>query len=444
MKKKAEVSCWHHEQETMARQALEAYHVDALRDTVTRTCEHVPLYRQLLDQAGLLPGDITTLDDISTLPLITKNDLRYHYPLDFLAVPRAEVVLVQATSGTSGKPVVVPYTANDLERWSACMARALWAGGLRPGDVCLNAYSYGLFTGGLGFHFGAQAVGSTIIPSSTGMTDRQLVFLRDFEPTALFCTPSYALTIAERAHALSMNLAEFPLRLGYFGAEPWTEEMRQDIERRMGIEAHEVYGLTEMMGPGVAFTCGFHRLHINEDFFYPEIIDPVTERVLPEGEKGELVLTTLQRDAMPLIRYRTGDLTALHRSRCECGRTFVSMDKVMGRTDDMLIISGVHCFPCDIERVLLTFEETGPHYRIRVFKKGHLDAIAVEVEATHHAAAVTNKGAQDLQQRISERLRQQIGIKIPVTLLSPGAIPRSEGKARRIVDERQRKAARND
>jgi phenylacetate-CoA ligase len=429
---------WDPEHETTSEDALRKLQTEQIRDTITRSSERIPFYDETLRRAGINARDIRSLDDVPHLPFTTKSDLRYRYPLDFLAVPLQDVILVQATSGTSGRPVVVPYTSDDLAAWSTCMARALWAAGLRKDDVCLNAYAYGLFTGGLGFHHGAQQIGCMVIPTAAGMTDRQIVFMKDFGVTAIFCTPTYALTVAERAETIGVAIKSLPIRLGFFGAEPWTDEMRQQIEQRMGITAHEMYGLTEMMGPGVAFTCPFQRLHINEDYFYPEVIDPVTERRVGDGKRGELVLTTLQREAMPLVRYRTGDITALHRSSCDCGRTFVTMDRILGRTDDMVIISGIHCFPSEIESILLEFEELTPHYQIKLRKREHLDTLAVEAEVTADVYALGKKRLSQLEASVTRRLYELIGAKISVGLMKPGSIPRSEGKAKRVVDERKR------
>ncbi|RLB07570.1 MAG: phenylacetate--CoA ligase [Deltaproteobacteria bacterium] len=429
---------WNEKVETASREELEEAQWGLLQETIRWLYEHVPFYTERFHQCGIKPDDIKSLEDIPQLPFTTKSDLRYHYPLHLCAVPTEEIALIQATAGTTGKPVVVPYTSHDLDRWSECMARALWSAGIRSSDICQNAYGYGLFSGGMGYHYGSQRIGCAIIPTSTGRTERQILFLRDLGTTALFCTPSYALTIAERAETLGVDLKRLPLRVGSFGAEPWTQKMKKEIEERMGIKAYEVYGLTEMMGPGVAFSCEACRLHINEDYFYPEVIDPVTERVLPEWERGELVITALQRQAMPLLRYRTGDITALGRIRCECGRTLTVMERVLGRTDDMLIISGVNVFPSQIEDILLEFEETGPHYQIKVFKKGYLDSIAVEVEAKAEIYSLGKEKIAEVENRISARLNQVIGIKAQVTLLEPGSIPRSEGKAKRVIDERKR------
>lgn len=422
------------EVEAAPRERIEEVQWSRLQEVLRWTFERVPFYREKLLQEGVRPERISSLEDLQQLPFTTKSDLRYQYPLGLCAIERGEVLLFQATSGSTGQPVIVPYGRQDLEIWAECMARALWAAGVRSEDICQNAYCYGLFTGGLGYHYGAQRIGCAVIPASSGFTERQVVLLRDLGATVLFCTPSYALTIAEYAEEFGVNLRELPLRIGHFGAEPCSVKMRDEIEERMGIEAYEMYGLTEIVGPGVAFSCQYRQLHINEDYFYPEVIDPVTEKVLPEGEEGELVLTSLGRRAMPLLRYRTGDLTALRRGRCRCGRTLVRMERILGRTDDMLIVSGVKVFPSQVEGVLLGFTELEPHYRIRISKKGYVDAMAVEVEVKGEIYAAEARRAA-LERQVAEKLRQVVGVKVPVSLLPPGALPRSEGKANRVVYE---------
>jgi phenylacetate-CoA ligase len=348
-----------------------------------------------------------------------------------------EVVRVHASSGTTGKPITGPYTAADLEAWTECMARNLWAAGIRPDDIVQNAYGHGLFTGGLGFHQGATRMGCTLIPTSSGMTERQITIMKDFGTTVLFSTPSYALTIAERASELKVDLRALPLRVGVFGAEPWTTGMREEIEERMGIKAMEAYGLTEIGGPGVAFDCEAQDgLHINEDQFLAEVLDPVTLEPLPLGEKGELVFTSLQRRAMPMIRYRTKDITRLRREPCKCGRTFLKMDKVFGRTDDMLIISGVNVFPSQIESLLLDVQEVEPQYRIVVRKKGYLDQLVVQVEGKPDVYAAGPQKRFEVEGRIAGHIKEMMGIGVEVQLVEPKFIARSEGKALRVIDER--------
>ena len=332
-----------------------------------------------------------------------------------------------------------PYTAQDLKDWAHCMARNLWAAGLRSNDICQNAYGYGLFTGGLGFHQGAGEIGCTVVPTSAGLTERQLTLMQDFKTTALFCTPTYALTIAERADRMRLNVKTWPLRVGVFGAEPWSEAMRREIENRLGIAAHEAYGLTEMGGPGVAFTCDQYKLHVNEDHFYPEIIDPNTGALVPDGQQGELVFTALKRRAMPLIRFRTRDISVLKREICSCGRTLVTMEKITGRYDDMLIISGVNVFPSQIESVIMEFPEMESHYLLRIRSKGYLSMLAVEAEARADVYEGGEDKLAELAQTVAQRIQQVIGIHVPVTIVPFNTIARSEGKAQRVVDERDKK-----
>ncbi|GAB6061438.1 phenylacetate--CoA ligase family protein [Deferrisoma palaeochoriense] len=429
---------WNEEFETMPLEKLREFQAAKLRETVAWLYERVPFYKQKLDEKGVKPDDIRTLDDIRHLPFTVKNDLRDNYPFGLCAVPMKDLVRVHASSGTTGKPITGPYTAEDKAQWQECMARTLWAQGIRPDDICQNAYGMGLFTGGLGFYLGVEAIGACLVPTGSGMTERQIMIMQDFGSTALFCTPTYALTIAEKADQMGVDLRKLPLRVGSFGAEPWTVEMRKEIEERMGIAAHEAYGLTEMMGPGVGFSCEAYRLHLNEDHVYPEIVDPSTLEPLPLGEKGELVFTALQRRAMPLLRYRTRDITSLRRVECECGRTLVVMDKILGRSDDMLIISGVNVFPSQVESIIMEFEEMEPLYQIRVFKKGHLDGMKVEAEAKPEVYAQGKQALEELGRRISARIHGVIGINAPVEIVPQGTIARSEGKAKRVIDERNK------
>ena len=389
---------------------------------------------------GVKPTDIKSLGDLAKLPFTVKNDLRDNYPFGLCAVPVQELVRVHASSGTTGKPITGPYTADDLEQWTDCMARNMTAAGVRSSDIVQNAYGYGLFTGGLGFHQGATKIGAVVVPTSSGQTERQITIMQDFRTTVLFSTPSYALTIAEKAAQMGVDMKSLPLRVGVFGAEPWTVEMRKEIEERMGIKAHEAYGLTELGGPGVAFDCEAQDgyLHVNEDHILIEIIDPVTGEVLPLGQKGELVFTAIQRQAMPLLRYRTRDITSVKREKCSCGRTLIKMEKVYGRSDDMLIISGVNVFPSQVESLLLDQKEVEPQYVIIVKKKGYLDTLEVHVEAKtaiYEAGAETIKGAE---QKIENHIKGMIGIGIRMRLVAPGTITRSEGKAKRVIDERQK------
>jgi phenylacetate-CoA ligase len=430
------MSFWNEKFETMNRDEMRAFQGAKLTETVKWLYERIDFYRTTMDDMGLSPADIQSIDDISKLPFTVKNDLRDNYPFGLCAVPMKDLVRIHASSGTTGKPITGPYTAEDLDQWGECMARSLWAQSIRPDDIVQNAYGMGLFTGGLGFLLGAMKIGCCVVPSGSGMTDRQIMLMQDFGTTVLFATPSYALTIAERAEKLGVDMKKLDVRVGSFGAEPWTVEMRKDIEARMGLKAHEAYGLTEMMGPGVGFSCSANRLHLNEDHIYPEIVDPDTLEPLPMGEEGELVFTALQRRAMPLLRYRTRDITRLKRIECECGRSLVVMEKILGRSDDMLIISGVNVFPSQIETLVLENEGLEPHYQIRVFKKGYIDKIKVEVEAR---ARIYNGGealVAETELALKQRMLAVIGINVDVAILDAGAIPRSEGKAKRVIDER--------
>ncbi|MEW6187548.1 MAG: phenylacetate--CoA ligase [Thermodesulfobacteriota bacterium] len=430
---------WNEKYETMSPEEMREFQLKQLQQTVKWVYEKVPFYKNRLDDLRIKPQDITELSDLSKLPFSVKNDLRDNYPFGLCAVSMADVVRIHASSGTTGKPITGPYTAEDLDQWSDCMARNLFAAGVRSNDMLQNAYGMGLFTGGLGFHQGASKIGVTVIPTSSGQTERQISIMQDFGTTVLCCTPSYALTIAEKGMEMGINFKNLRLRVGIFGAEPWTVEMRKEIEERLHIKAHEAYGLTEMMGPGVAFDCraqdGF--LHINEDHILAEIVDPVTGEVLPEGTKGELVFTAIQRRAMPLLRYRTRDITRLQRGKCECGRTLVKMEKVYGRTDDMLIISGVNVFPSQIESLLLDEKGIEPQYVIIVRKKGYLDTLEVNVEAKPEVYQAGKEKIKEVEKSIEDHMRGLIGIGIKVRLVSPGTITRSEGKAKRVIDERK-------
>lgn len=428
---------WNEKFETMAPAEMEAFQLQRLQATLARVYEKVPFYRKAFEAKGLKPSDLRALSDLARFPFTVKTDLRDQYPLGLCTVPVAELVRIHASSGTTGKPITGPYTASDMEQWGECMARAMWAQGVRPEDVAQNAYGLGLFTGGLGFQLGLERIGCAVIPAGSGQTERQILLMEDLGATVLACTPTYALTIAERARQLGKDLTRFPLRVGLFGAEPWSPEMKKLIEERMGIVAHEHYGLTELMGPGVAFSCEAGRLHINEDHVYAEVIDAETLQPKPLGEKGELVFTSLQREAMPMIRYRTRDITRLQRVACPCGRTAITMEKVTGRSDDMMIVGGVNVFPSQIESVLMEFDEIEPQYVIHLFKKGFLDAIRVETEAKPPVYAAGEAAVKRLSATVGDRIQQVIGIKVPVEILPSGAIPRSVGKAKRIIDERQ-------
>jgi phenylacetate-CoA ligase len=386
---------------------------------------------------GISAGDIKSLEDVAKLPFTVKNDLRDNYPFGLCAVPLEEVVRVHASSGTTGKPITGPYTEEDLEQWIECMCRNLWAAGVRKEDIVQNSYGYGLFTGGLGFHQAATKIGCAVVPTSSGLTERQITLMQDFGSNVLFSTPSYALTIAERAEEMKVDIKKLPLRVGVFGAEPWTEGMRQEIEERMGIKAMEAFGLTELCGPGVAYDAGDQNgLYINEDFFLAEVVDPQTLEPLPEGEKGELIFTSLQRRAMPMIRYRTKDITRLWREPGHEGRTFIRMDKIYGRSDDMLIISGVNVFPSQIEALLLEIEEVEPQYRLVVSKKGYLDQLKVQVEGKKEIYEAGESRRHEIEGKIAGHIKGMMGIGVGVELVDPKSIARSEGKAVRVIDER--------
>ncbi len=428
---------WNDKFECMPVEELKKFQLEKLKETVTWVSEKVPFYKKKFKEMGIKAGDLKGLEDIAKLPFTVKNDLRDNYPFGMCAVPLEEVVRIHASSGTTGKPITGPYTAEDLEQWIECMARNLWAAGIRKEDVVQNAYGHGLFTGGLGFHQGATAIGCTLVPTGAGMTERQITIMQDFKSDVLFSTPSYALTIAERAEEMNVDIRKLPLRVGVFGAEPWTEGMRQEIEERMGIKAQEAYGLTELCGPGVAYDAADQNgLYINEDFFLAEVVDPQTLVPLPEGEKGELIFTSLQRRAMPMIRYRTKDITRLWREPGYEGRTFMRMDKIYGRSDDMLIISGVNVFPSQIEALLLEIEEVEPQYRMVVSKKGYLDSLSVQVEGKKEIYEAGPDRRHEIEGKIAGHIKGMMGIGVAVELVDPKSIARSEGKAVRVIDER--------
>jgi len=429
---------WDEKFETMPLEEMRKFQLEHLKKTLKWVYEKIPFYKNGFDEKGIKPDDLKTLEDLSKFPFTVKTDLRDNYPFGLCAVPLAQLVRIHASSGTTGKPITGPYTANDLEQWTECMARNLFSAGVRSNDICQNAYGMGLFTGGLGFHQGATRIGCAVIPISSGMTERQVMIMQDFGSTVLFATPTYALTIAERAEEMGVKVRDLPLRVGAFGAEPWTVEMRKEIEQRMGIKAQETYGLTEFGGPGTAFDCVEQNgLHINEDHFIIEIIDPVTTEVLPLGAKGEMVITAIQREAMPLIRYRTRDITTLRREKCSCGRTLLKMNKIFGRSDDMLIIGGVNIFPSQIESLLLDVKEVEPQYVIYIRKKGYLDQLHLDVEARKETYDAGPQKIAEVEKMMEAKIRGTIGIGIKIRLVPPKAITRSEGKAKRVIDERK-------
>lgn len=409
-----------------------------LSDLVNRLYKSVPFYKTTMDKLGVKPSDIKSIEDIAKLPFTTKDDMREVYPFGLLAVDMEEIQEVHTSSGTTGKPVVDAYTTKDMDIWSEVMARTLAMGDTTKKDVLQNAYGYGLFTGGLGVHYGGRRIGATVIPISGGNTKRQLQILQDFQSTVLTCTPSYSLLLAEIGKKQGIDFSKLPLRVGLFGAEPWSEGMRKEIEQKLSIKALDIYGLTEIIGPGVASEClEQDGLHIFEDHFYPEIINPDTGEQLPDGEKGELVITTLTKEGTPVIRYRTRDITYLKREVCACGRTSVRMHRLLGRTDDMLIIRGVNVFPSQIEEVLLKVEEIEPHYQIVVERTGALDSIEVQVEMNEKIFSDEVKDLSHLEKRIEEEIYTTLNIHAKIKLVEPQSIPRSEGKAKRIVDKRQ-------
>ncbi len=436
---------WNVPAETMPRAELAALQLARLRDVARRVYDRVPFYRTAFDHAGVTPEQLRTLDDVRRLPFTRKADLRDHYPFGLFAVPMDQVVRIHASSGTTGKPTVVGYTRADLGVWAEVCARCLAASGARPGDVFHNAYGYGLFTGGLGMHYGGELMGLTVVPVSGGNTERQLLLLQDFKPRVIACTPSYMLTLAEAVAARGLDPRSLSLRSAVLGAEPWTDAMRRQIERLLPVRAVNIYGLSEVIGPGVSNECveAQHGSHVFEDHFLVEVLDPRTGEPAPPGAPGELVFTTLTKEALPVIRYRSGDLASLDSSPCVCGRTHGRMSLVIGRTDDMLIIRGINVFPSQVESVVVQFAELSPHYQLVVARERTLDALEVRIEVAPSAAGPD--GALDagapaldaLRRRVAERLRGVTGIGIAVTLAAPGTLPRSEGgKLRRVVDNR--------
>jgi phenylacetate-CoA ligase (EC 6.2.1.30) len=429
---------WNPEIETMNLQELKKLQGERLKATVERVYRNVPYYAEKMKRAGITPDDINGVDDLKKLPFTLKQDLRDNYPFGLFAVPMDQVVRVHASSGTTGKMTVVGYTKNDIEIWSECMARSLTNVGVTKDDIVHIAYGYGLFTGGLGLHYGAEKVGATVVPVSGGNTRRQVELLKDFKATVLCCTPSYALYIADEMAEMGVSREDLSLRIGIFGAEPWSEEMRRQIEEKLGIRAYDIYGLSEVIGPGVAMDCECQNgLHIQADHFIPEIIDPETGEVLPEGSKGELVLTCITKEALPLIRYRTRDLTVLNYEKCRCGRTSPRMMKVTGRSDDMLIIRGVNVFPSQVESVLLKYAEVEPHYMIVVDRVDNLDVMEIQIEVTNGLFSDEVRKLEALEKAIRSDIESTLGIHAKVRLVERKTIQRSEGKARRVIDRRK-------
>ena len=426
----------YNEVETANREELESLQTKRLQETVERVYENVPWYRNRLEDADITPEDVDSIEDVSTLPFTTKEHIRDNYPDDLFAVPHEDLRRIHASSGTTGQPKIVAYTNDDLGVWKEVMARSLYAAGVRPDDIVQNGYGYGLFTGGLGFHDGVEELGACVIPTGGGNTSRQLQMLQDMGSDVLSCTPSYCLYLDERAADDGIDLSELPLERVVIGAEPFTDPMRNEIEEALGVTAIDVYGLSEIIGPGVSIECEHAQegLHIWEDHFYPEVVDPETGEVLPEGEEGELVLTSLTKQAFPMLRYRTGDMTALDYDTCECGRTMVRMDNVRGRADDLLIVRGVNVYPSQIEEVMVDLVEVAPHYRIDLYREGNLDTLELTVEHAPDYDGVHEELADD----IDARLKEVLDVKPDeVEVVGPGVIDRTEvGKVKRVYDHR--------
>ncbi|WP_320008813.1 phenylacetate--CoA ligase family protein [Maridesulfovibrio sp.] len=427
------------DKETMPREELEELQLRRLKQLCERVYANVPFYNNKFKEKGIEPKDINSLSDLTKLPFTEKQDLRNHYPFGLFAVSRENIVRIHSSSGTTGKATVVGYTKRDIKNWADMMARSFAIAGATPEDSIHNAYGYGLFTGGLGAHYGAEALGATIIPVSGGGTRRQIMLLKDFGADVICCTPSYALFLHETGKEMGIDFEKLPLRIGIFGAEPWTESMRRDIENKLKIKALDIYGLSEIMGPGVAMECAEEQngLHIMEDHFLPEIINPETGEHVQPGEAGELVITTLTKEGIPLIRYRTRDLTRLNYTTCRCGRTFARMQRIMGRSDDMLIIRGVNVFPSQIESILIETEGLSPHYQLVVERDGNLDILTVKVEISGASFSDEIKNLQRLERKIQKTIKEFLGVTARVKLVEPKSIERSVGKAQRILDLRK-------
>lgn len=430
------------EQETLPREELQALQLNRLRTTVERCYQTVKYYRNAMDELGVKPRHIQSVADVRLLPFTKKENLRENYPFGMFAVPTDQVVRIHASSGTTGKPTVVGYTRRDVRTWARVMARSLAAAGMHPGDRLHNAYGYGLFTGGLGLHYGAEELGVMVTPISGGQTQRQIMLIQDFEPTALSCTPSYALNLAEAAENMNVDLRKLPLKVGIFGAEPWTEEMRYELESRLGIDAVDIYGLSEVIGPGVAIECieAKNGLHVFEDHFLIEAVDVNTGQPIPYGEPGEIVITSLTKEAFPVLRYRTRDVSVLDPAPCRCGRTHVRMKRITGRTDDMLIIRGVNVFPSQVEAILMQQTETlSPFYQLEIAREGNLDLLTVNVEGSPPLVAQGQEAMDRVAQKAQKDIKDFIGVTARVVVKRTGDLPRSEGKAVRVIDHRKQK-----
>ena len=429
----------HTEFETLPREDLEALQLKRLQSTVERCYHTVGFYRDSMDDLGIKPHHIKTLADVHLLPYTKKEHLRENYPFGLFAVPTDQVVRVHASSGTTGKPTVVGYTRRDIATWSQLVARCLAASGVRPGDRLHNAYGYGLFTGGLGLHYGGEELGVMVTPMSGGQSQKQIMLLQDFAPTAISCTPSYALNLAEEAEHMGVDIRKLPLRVGIHGAEPWTEEMRYEIESRLGIDAIDIYGLSEVIGPGVGNECieAKSGLHIWEDHFLVECVDVDTGKPLPYGDEGEIVFTSLTKEAFPILRYRTRDISVLNPAPCKCGRTHVRMQRITGRSDDMLIIRGVNVFPSQVESVLMQTETLSPFYQIEVFREGSMDSMMVNVEASPPLMEQSQEARDKVAQKVVRDIKDFIGVSCKVAIKGVGEVPRSQGKAVRVIDHRK-------
>jgi phenylacetate-CoA ligase len=433
-----QTAIWDPQQECMPREELEQLQLERLQATLNRAYKNVTCYRSKFNDQGIVPEDITSLADLSKLPFTTKEDLRVNYPYGMFAVPLREIVRIHSSSGTTGKPTVVGYTKNDLKTWSNLVARFMTSAGVSPDDVVQIAFGYGMFTGAFGLHYGSETIGAAVIPMSGGNTEKQILIMQDYKSTVLVCTPSYAITIADRIEKLGIDPKTLSLKVGLFGGEPWSESMRREIESRLSISATDNYGLSEIIGPGVAGECPLKcGMHISEDAFIPEIIDPETCQVLPPGSVGELVLTTICKEAYPMIRYRTRDITSLEYSTCDCGRTLARMKKTMGRSDDMLIIKGVNVFPSQIEEVLVAIEGCQPHYQLIVDRKGSLDVLEVCIEVTENIFFDEMKKQRAFLESIEKKIDSVLGVGVTVKLVEPNSIPRHDGKAERVIDNRR-------
>ncbi len=430
---------WNQQYETMPRDELRKLQLLRLKQLCENVYHRVPFYKNAFDRAGVKPEDIKSLDDLQKLPFTYKQDMRDNYPFGMFAVPQEQVVRIHASSGTTGKPTVVGYTARDVDTWAELMARTMSAAGVGRGDILQNAYGYGLFTGGLGAHYGGEKIGASVIPISGGNSKKQLMLLKDFGSTAISCTPSYALSLYETAVEEGINIDELKLRVGIFGAEPWTDAMRQEIEAKWKIDALDIYGLSEIIGPGVGYECVEEKrgMHISEDHFIVETIDPKTGEVLPAGEEGELVFTTITKEAIPLIRYRTRDITSLITDPCKCGRSSVRMQKVTGRSDDMLIIRGVNVFPSQVEAIIVTKKELSPHYLLIVDRIDNMDTLEVQIELAEGVFMDTISRLQELAKTVEKEIKDMIGVTCKVRIVEHKTIARSEGKAMRVLDKRK-------